>query len=381
MKHFVYKKIRYFLILIKTKNLPSTPLIFALLCIDICNLRLKIFNSSILFYQMEAQNAKGQRCPIQEGQADHPAIKNCIKKLSKNRWLLGPSLICEQDTLSNTFSTYFKSAESILEESPLDPEGPIQLVRCISGEATWRIGEWAYFKSKACTTNSAREFANIQFVQEKAPTVPIPTVLEHYVDEMACRSYLLVSSIPGVDLNETWKTLTFKQKSDILIEVAEHIHTLAKLTSEKLQSADKKWIIEPYLSVQPKLERDLTSPEDRLSTCLVNPDESQEYEKIWGAEQNIFVFYHNDLGPTNIKIMVNGDTAKVTGLLDWELAGYLPRGWISTKFYVAGGLRFDWDGENDEREWPVRLGRLLEKLGYPGFFNEYFQWENIRNVG
>lgn len=92
---------------------------------------------------------------------------------------------------------------------------------------------------------------------------------------MACRSYLLVSSIPGVDLNETWKTLTFKQRSDIVIEVAEHTNTLAKLTNEKLQSADKKWVIEEFLSVQPESEWDLVrpSPEDQLSTSLLNPDE------------------------------------------------------------------------------------------------------------
>ena len=45
-------------------------------------------------------------------------------------------------------------------------------------------------------------------------------------------------------------------------------------------------------------------------------------------------------GPTNIKIMVNGDTAKVTGLLDWELAGYLPKGWISTKLVCCRWLAF-----------------------------------------
>lgn len=197
---------------------------------------------------------------------------------------------------------------------------------------------------------------------------------------MTCRSYLLVLSIPGVDLNETWKTLTYKQRSDIVVEVGRHIHTLAKLTSEKLQSADKKWVIEPYLSIQPELSNFIIrSPENRLSTFLLNPDESQEYEKIWGAEQNTFVFCHNDLGPTNIKIMVNGDTAKVTGLLDWELAGFLPRGWIVTKFYVAGGLFFYWNGGKDEREWPVRVGRFLEKLGHQGYLDEYNRWIKLRN--
>ena len=40
--------------------------------------------------------------------------------------------------------------------------------------------------------------------------------------------------------------------------------------------------------------------------------------------------------------------AKVTGLLDWECDGFLPREWIATKFRVSGGLDFDWDGEGEE---------------------------------
>lgn len=83
---------------------------------------------------MKAQEAKGQRCPIQEGQADHPAVKACIKQLSPNSWLFGPSLICERDILSNSFSTFYKSTESTLEWSPLDPKGPIQLVRTKRGK-------------------------------------------------------------------------------------------------------------------------------------------------------------------------------------------------------------------------------------------------------
>lgn len=159
---------------------------------------------------MEAQSTKKERCPIQEGESDHPEVKDCIKQISPKRWLLGPSLICEQDILSNTFSVFFKSEESTWEWVPLDPNGPIQLVRCIQGQATWRIGDWAYFKSKTWTKKMGMEFATIQLVQEKAPTVPVPTVFAHYIDETANRSYLLISSIAGTDLNETWIKLKLK---------------------------------------------------------------------------------------------------------------------------------------------------------------------------
>ncbi len=56
------------------------------------------------------------------------------------------------------------------------------------------------------------EYTTIQFVQKKAPEVPVPSVLEPYVDETAHRSFLLISSIPGEDLNEAWKRLVMTKR-------------------------------------------------------------------------------------------------------------------------------------------------------------------------
>lgn len=33
--------------------------------------------------------------------------------------------------------------------------------------------------------------------------------------------------------------------------------------------------------------------------------------------------------------------AKVIGLLDWEVAGYMPKRWIATKVREGAGLSFD----------------------------------------
>ena len=82
------------------------------------------------------------------------------------------------------------------------------------------------------------------------------------------------------------------------------------------------------------------------------------------------------MGPTNIKIMVNEKgRIKLTGLLDWEIARFFPKGWIHTKFYLSGGLGFDWDGEEGWTEWPARLGMLLERKGYQAFPRELKEWE------
>lgn len=126
------------------------------------------------------------------------------------------------------------------------------------------------------------EYATIEFVKEKAPKILVPTVLGHSIHETVHLSYLLVSSIQGTDLNETWKTLKDQQEVDVVNQIAEHIHSLAQLKREKRQSADNKWIKESFLSLQPGLGIE-ASPEDDLLGELLNPDEGQEYEKIWGA--------------------------------------------------------------------------------------------------
>lgn len=126
-------------------------------------------------------------------------------------------------------------------------------------------------------------------------------------------------------MNEAWKTLNSDQKNEIVEQVANHIDTLSKLTSERLESADKKWLMKPFLALRP-LIGDAISKEDELFSNLLNLDESKEYEKIWGVEHNKFVFCHADLGPTNIKIMVNEKGTHLTGLLNWKIAGFFSKG-------------------------------------------------------
>lgn len=40
-------------------------------------------------------------------------------------------------------------------------------------------------------------------------------------------------------------------------------------------------------------------------------------------------------------------------------------------FQVESG--FDWDGEEGEGEWPIRLRMLLKEMGYPASADEYLK--------
>jgi hypothetical protein len=92
------------------------------------------------------------------------------------------------------------------------------------------------------------------------------------------------------------------------------------------------------------------------------------------------------LGPSNI--VVNPDGCSI-GLIDWELAGFVPRHWIRTKFHVCSRLDLSFDekgillGEDlqDVRvEWRKRVGRQLGRDGFPEVIDQWVALEMARIV-
>lgn len=78
--------------------------------------------------------------PLRMPKEQHAVVKDCIKKMGPNRWLLGPSSSAEETTHQKLIAP----GSGPLNQNPMhkitDPEGPIEFVRCWP-HATWRIGE------------------------------------------------------------------------------------------------------------------------------------------------------------------------------------------------------------------------------------------------
>jgi hypothetical protein len=66
----------------------------------------------------------------------------------------------------------------------------------------------------------------------------------------------------------------------------------------------------------------------------------QEACEAIGMDCSSFVFQHNVLAPDSI-IVEDVPTKGIIGIIDWYCAGYLPRGWIATKFRLCPGLDLD----------------------------------------
>lgn len=59
------------------------------------------------------------------------------------------------------------------------------------------------------------------------------------------------------------------------------------------------------------------------------------------------VFYHCDLGPTNILVDISTGSLDI---IDWELAGYVPIEWVRTKFRISAGMDFNYGNEYSKRD-------------------------------
>ncbi|PGH00864.1 hypothetical protein AJ80_09116 [Polytolypa hystricis UAMH7299] len=118
-------------------------------------------------------------------------------------------------------------------------------------------------------------------------------------------------------------------------------------------------------------------PEDYLiRTGTVDdfsPANLQKGCEAMGMGCSSFVFYHANLGPGNI-IVENEPMLGTVAIIDWELAGYFPRGWVRTKFRLSGGLDFEpWITDNPTW-WRSEVQKLLEINGFEDYSQAWLSW-------
>jgi len=67
----------------------------------------------------------------------------------------------------------------------------------------------------------------------------------------------------------------------------------------------------------------------------------------------------------------------ITGIIDWESAGYYPRFWIATKPRLTAGFYLQED-RTDPKAWSNVLGKMLEAHGFPQNIHGYNKWRGRR---
>jgi hypothetical protein len=92
-----------------------------------------------------------------------------------------------------------------------------------------------------------------------------------------------------------------------------------------------------------------------------------------GMDCSSFVFYHADLGPGNLIIEHEPKSGRV-GVIDFEISGFFPRGWIRTKFRVSSGMDLPDSVTDSPTWWRSEMQKALGGDGFEDYSHAYMKW-------
>ncbi|KAJ5142499.1 uncharacterized protein N7515_001286 [Penicillium bovifimosum] len=296
-------------------------------------------------------------------------VRESIKQVDANTWLVGPLQLCRSNGYSDT-STWYDLDDDVSytltnasvpppPTVPLSEDLPFRLIYDVGdSSAVWSVGNSAFCKVKLRVLGTTSEAATLAFVHGERPGFEIPKVL-HQAEHNG-RSYLFLSRVRGRTLENAWSTLNEKWRHHYMSAVVNICEFLESRERDMLCGVDGKNVFEPFL-VKRGAKEDF-SPKNLQQGC-----------ELMGMDCSKFVFYHADLAPGNIMVEDVPETGAV-GIIDWEVAGFFPRGWIRTKFRVSGGLDLPDSVTDTPVEWRSGVQKLLETRGFEDYSSQYVSW-------
>lgn len=242
-----------------------------------------------------------------------------------------------------------------------------------TSSAVFAIGSNVICKVKTWCEGMDLESETLAFVAANFPHIPIPEVVDSWLDREQNRTFLLMKRVNAPTLDKAWPSLSLDQKHQIATTIAHYLRDLATLQSPLFQSATGRGLLEPFLKVDAEDSHPSWKPH------LIGPFSLPTFRRYLKRISqlpvprvgNAFHFYHADLGPTNILV---SDDGQVSAVLDWESAGFYPRLWISLKPHISAGFYLDRSVTTNRSEWVEILEDKLSALGFK-LDREHVEWE------
>ncbi|GAM86715.1 hypothetical protein ANO11243_047340 [Dothideomycetidae sp. 11243] len=188
----------------------------------------------------------------------------------------------------------------------------------------YRVRPWSGFVVEAGWQKNdhiRNEAACIRFIRENTD-IPVPKVVCTFEDDESV--YLITEIVPGVcmaDLPEEKRLVVEK-------ELWKHQRTMWSLRSNKIGGPSGIVILPGRVH---DFREEYKDRPEGFNDMLKAEFKDMQYRT---SDKDDFVFCHNDYAQQNI--LVDPDTLKITGILDWEYAGFFPR-WFDRPWYKRFG--------------------------------------------
>lgn len=301
----------------------------------------------------------------------HP--NDSIREVDSDTWVIAGKLLLSRQLSSSPgkpswsdgkgrFFVLSNAPDPLPESKPLaEDSAELPRVHTAGDQSTvWRAGE-AFIKAhNILWPNATREHVTLGFLKAKDPPLDFdfPEVLYH--GEFDGRYYLILTRVPGRTLTEEWPRMDEAMRQRYVRRVADICVKLAEWKGNAICGVDGQQLLEVYLS-------------KGNSTDKLDPGQLRENCRQMSMNISSLVFCHLDLGPGNV--IVNPDKNSI-GIIDWELAGYVPREWVKTKFNVSSGMDFPAGDASERSDWRRLVARRLAEIG---FIDAIDAWLSFRN--
>ncbi|KAI4208968.1 MAG: hypothetical protein LQ351_008048 [Letrouitia transgressa] len=319
-----------------------------------------------------------------------PPSEYGIGLLGPDSWSMGSLMLCEKvgRTVADAVATWEDSDETWClrrRDHPLTattpPPGDSDVNRtyfCGNAAAIWLISPNVLCKVKGWIPGVTPEAETIKWVAKNCPNIPIPNVVYSWIDEAWQRSFCLINVVPGVTLDDAWNELSKEERTAIANEVVIHVIDAAQHTSPTISTAIGTGItFHGWILGGPKPEMEGANNWQPDLHPIMTPEQlDQRLFQLGGQkgpeEVAYFVFFHGDLAPANIFIDKDkNDKWHVSSIIDWEVAGFLPKWYIRTSASVSPAyLLNSYKYGREDVQWSIELSRSLGKHG----FQEYCKW-------
>ena len=216
-----------------------------------------------------------------------------------------------------------------------------------------------YLKRQTESALSHNEFNALSLLNRHTPIpVPRPLDLAHKPADPSDpfslpEFYLLTTRIPGIPLYRCQHVLSDTNLKEISLQMSEYLVQLRTIPRPPTQHANEMSNTLGAACRDPRIRgEEPVGPfpdETSFSEMLRFPDDP-------ARRGHSVVFTHADLNPRNILVERDGHKGwRVTGIVDWENAGWYPEYWECTKAFFEG---FRWTRRYNDmvRGWFGRFG-------------------------
>ncbi|TRM67709.1 kinase-like domain-containing protein [Schizophyllum amplum] len=187
-------------------------------------------------------------------------------------------------------------------------------------------------------TISAYEAEVLSYVAERT-TIPVPIVIDS-VQLKEDQFLLIMTRLPGNDLDSTFRDMTAEQTAHVTRQLSEFLAQIRAIPppqpgvcglgggpihDNRLSFGMYPW--GPFGSVYEFHDYLVERAALRLDECE-HPDEVLAVIKKSHSKCHRVYFTHGDFHPGNVLV---DDEYNVTGIVDWEMAAWMPEYWDYTK--------------------------------------------------